>query len=51
MRHIYFVPFGQDNPDAKPNSLDSDLTLLVPAIEAALSGRQLQPILVQRWRA
>ncbi len=47
-RNIYFVPFGQDNPDAKPNSLDSDLGLLVPAIEAALSGRQLQPILIQR---
>lgn len=49
-RNIYFVPFGQDNPDVKPNSLDSDLTLLVPAIEAALSGRQLQPILIERWR-
>ena len=48
-RHIYFVPFGQDNPDGKPNSLDSDLTLLVPAIEAALSGRQLQPVLIERW--
>ncbi len=47
-RNIYFVPFGQDNPDAKPNSLDSDLGLLVPTIEAALSGRQLQPILVER---
>lgn len=47
-RNIYFVPFGQDNPDAKPNSLDSDLALLIPALEAALSGRQLQPLLVQR---
>ncbi len=47
-RHIYFVPFGQDNPSAKPNSLDSDLGLLVPTIEAALASRQLQPLLVQR---
>jgi len=47
-RNIYFVPFGQDNPDAKPNSLDSDLELLVPTIEAALAGRQIQPILSQR---
>jgi len=46
-RNIYFVPFGQDNPDTKPNSLDSDLSLLVPTIEAALSGRQLQPILLR----
>ncbi len=50
-RNIYFVPFGQDNPDAKPNSLDSDLELLVPTIEAALSGRQLQPVLVHRSSA
>lgn len=47
-RNIYFVPFGQDNPETKPNSLDSDLDLLAPAVEAALTGRQLQPILVQR---
>jgi len=47
-RNIYFVPFGQDNPDAKPNSLDSDLELLLPTVEAALAGRQIQPILVQR---
>jgi dipicolinate synthase subunit B len=47
-RNIYFVPFGQDNPVVKPNSLDSDLSLLTPTIEAALSGRQLQPVLVQR---
>jgi len=47
-RNIYFVPFGQDNPEGKPNSLDSDLGLLVPTIEAALAGRQLQPLLVPR---
>ncbi len=50
-RNVYFVPFGQDNPSAKPNSLDSDLSLLVPTIEAALAGRQLQPILVRRTEA
>lgn len=47
-RHVYFVPFGQDNPEVKPNSLDSDLGQLVPAVEAALEGRQVQPLLVQR---
>ena len=47
-RHVYFVPFGQDNPEVKPNSLDSDLGQLVPAVEAALEGRQIQPLLVQR---
>ena len=44
-KHIYFVPFGQDDPVNKPNSLQADFTRLRPAVEAALAGRQLQPIL------
>lgn len=47
-RGIFFVPFGQDNPWAKPASLDADLDLLVPAMEQALEGRQIQPLLVKR---
>jgi len=45
-RHIYFVPFGQDAPGAKPNSLVARAELLPAAMEAALKGEQLQPILV-----
>ena len=45
-RHYYFVPFGQDDPESKPRSLVSELSLLPETIEAALEGRQLQPILV-----
>jgi dipicolinate synthase subunit B len=45
-KHIYMVPFGQDNPRDKPNSLVSDPNLILPAAAAALSGRQLQPILI-----
>ena len=44
-KHIYFVPFGQDDPLKKPNSLQADFTRLRPAVEAALAGQQLQPIL------
>lgn len=44
-KHIYFVPFGQDNPFKKPNSLVAHTELLIPAIEAALDGRQYQPII------
>ena len=44
-KHIFFVPFGQDAPEQKPNSLQADFTLLLPAVDAALEGRQLQPIL------
>ena len=45
-RHYYFVPFGQDDPESKPRSLVSELSLLPETMEAALEGRQLQPILV-----
>ncbi len=45
-KHIYMVPFGQDNPGDKANSLVSDPELILPAAAAALEGRQLQPILV-----
>ena len=44
-RQIYFVPFGQDDCIHKPNSLVANFTLLPETIEAALDGRQLQPIL------
>ena len=44
-KHIYFVPFGQDDCEKKPNSLVADMTKIIPAAEAALMGKQLQPIL------
>ena len=45
-KNIYFVPFGQDNPRVKPNSLVAKAELLPAAMEAALRGEQMQPILV-----
>ena len=45
-KNIYFVPFGQDNYKAKPNSLVAHTHLLLPAIEAALEYKQYQPLLV-----
>lgn len=44
-KNVYFVPFGQDDPTKKCNSLMARFELLVPSIEHALKGRQLQPIL------
>lgn len=44
-KHFYFVPFGQDDPEEKPCSLQADFTQLAAALEAALEGRQLQPLL------
>ena len=45
IKNIYFVPYGQDDYIKKPNSLVADMTLIPETIEAALSGRQLQPVL------
>ncbi|WP_432359253.1 dipicolinate synthase subunit B [Sporosarcina sp. UB5] len=45
-KNVYFIPFGQDDPFKKPNSLISDFTLMVPAAAAALEHRQLQPLLI-----
>lgn len=44
-KQIYFVPFGQDDPFAKPNSLVADLGRLPQAASEALAGRQVQPLL------
>lgn len=44
MKHYYFVPMRQDNPDKKPNSLVSRFDLLGDAIEGALERKQLEPI-------
>lgn len=45
-KNIYFVPFGQDDPEKKSNSLIARFGLIVPTIEQALEGRQIQPVLV-----
>ena len=47
VKHIYFVPFGQDDPAKKPNSLISDVGRIPDTIEAACAGRQLQPVLLR----
>ena len=45
-KHVYFVPFTQDQPDRKPCSLISGDEYLIPALSSALNGRQLQPVLI-----
>ncbi len=44
-KNIYFIPFGQDNHKTKPNSMIAHTELLIPSLEAALEGRQYQPVL------
>lgn len=49
-KHIYFVPFGQDSPEKKPNSLVARMGLIPETCYAALEGRQLQPVIIERFR-
>lgn len=43
--NIYFVPFRQDDPKGKPDSLVSDMHLIVKTVESALDGVQIQPVI------
>jgi dipicolinate synthase subunit B len=49
-KNIYFVPFGQDAPEKKPNSMVARMDLIMETCEAALQGRQLQPVIIERFR-
>ena len=44
-KHYYFVPFGQDDPVNKPNSMVAHFEMIPEAMEAAWEGRQMQPLL------
>lgn len=46
-KNIYFVPFGQDDPVNKSKSLISDFTKLLPTIDKAILGEQIQPIMLK----
>ena len=45
LKNVYFVPFGQDDYQKKPNSLVAHFDMVIPTIESALNGKQIQPVL------
>jgi len=45
-KNIFFVPYRQDDPHGKNNSLICDFSLIPQTVEEALKGRQIQPILI-----
>lgn len=45
--NIFFVPFGQDNPVEKKNSLVARFDLIIKAAEYALDSKQIQPVLIE----
>lgn len=49
-KNIYFIPFGQDNPFKKPNSMVARMELLLETVESALENKQFQPLIIERFR-
>jgi dipicolinate synthase subunit B len=49
-KDIYFIPFGQDAPDKKPNSMVARMEALLETVLAALEGKQYQPVVVEKFR-
>ena len=45
-KHYYFVPFGQDDSAGKPTSLVADFSRIPDTLDAAMEGRQIQPVLI-----
>jgi len=49
-KNIYLLPFGQDSPFNKPNSLVAKMDLLPETCELALENKQIQPLLIERYK-
>lgn len=45
-KNFFFVPFRQDNPITKPNSIVADFNYIPKTIELAFNKEQVQPILL-----
>ncbi len=46
-KNIFFIPFGQDDPTGKPNSLVCDMKKLIPTLQFAFRKKQVQPMLLR----
>lgn len=49
-KDIYFIPYGQDDPHKKPNSMVARMSLLKDTILFAIKGEQIQPVIVEKFR-
>ncbi len=46
MKNVFFVPFKQDAPHGKKNSLVADFNLIIPTILSAMENKQYQPVIM-----
>lgn len=49
-KDIYFIPYGQDDPENKPKSMVAKMSLIKETIIAAIDGKQLQPVIIEKYR-
>jgi dipicolinate synthase subunit B len=49
-KNVFFVPYGQDDPEKKINSLVARMSMIKPTIEHALEKKQIQPVLIEKFR-
>lgn len=49
-KNIFFIPYGQDDPVKKPNSMVARMTMLSDTIISAMDGKQIQPVIVERYK-
>ncbi|GHH96574.1 dipicolinate synthase subunit B [Neobacillus kokaensis] len=49
-KNIFFIPYGQDDPVKKPNSMVARMSLLTETVEAAIEGKQIQPVIVEKYK-
>ncbi|MDQ2085846.1 dipicolinate synthase subunit B [Herbivorax sp. ANBcel31] len=47
MRNVFLVPFGQDGPKNKSNSMVAKISSIMPALLEAVNGKQIQPVFIQ----
>jgi len=45
LKHVFFVPFRQDDPQKKPNSAVAHFDMIPESTAFALENRQIQPVL------
>ncbi len=49
-KDLYFVPYGQDDPFNKPNSMVARMSMIRETILSALKGEQFQPVIIERFK-
>ncbi|MFJ7976452.1 dipicolinate synthase subunit B [Peribacillus sp. JNUCC 23] len=49
-KDVYFVPYGQDDPERKPTSMVARMSQIRETIIAALDGNQIQPVIIERFK-